>query len=110
MYPHERSLVERYQGRPFAFLGINSDEDRETLKAVMAREGLPWRCWCDGGAGGPIGQRYRVTGWPTIYVLDADGVIRHVQLRGQNLDAAVETLVREAESKAPVTQAGYKTK
>jgi hypothetical protein len=110
MYPHERSLVERYRGRPFVFLGINSDEDRQTLKAVMAREGLSWRCWCDGSTDGPIGQRYRIKGWPAIYVLDADGVIRHVQLRGQALDAAVDKLVLEAESKAAVSQAGYKAR
>src|SRR5438876_9786180 len=105
MYAHERSLVERYQGRPFVFLGINSDEDPQALKALMAREGLRWRCWWDQGAQGPIAKRYRVQGWPSIYVLDADGVIRHVQLRGQNLDDAVETLVREAERKTDVQQA-----
>jgi hypothetical protein len=105
MYPHERSLVERYQGRPFAFLGINSDEDREAIKSIMAREGLPWRCWYEGGACGPIARRYHVSGWPTVYVLDADGVIRQVQPRGRNLDDAVETLVREAENKSAVRQA-----
>jgi hypothetical protein len=101
MYPHERSLVERYQNRPFAFLGVNSDEDRTALKAVMAQEHLPWRCWCEGGTAGPIATRYRVRGWPTIYVLDANGVIRYSQVRGADLDTAVETLVREAESYLP---------
>ncbi len=98
MYRHERSLVERYQNRPFAFLGINSDEDRGNVKDLMAREGLPWRCWCEGSTCGPIATQYRVRGWPTIYVLDAKGVIRYVQVRGADLDTAVETLVREAEA------------
>src|SRR5947209_7125046 len=97
MYPHERSLVQRYQGRPFAFLGINSDDDPQSAKAIMAAEGLPWRCWWDGGAHGSIANRYLVNGWPTIYVLDAEGVIRCVQPRGRGLDEAVEKLVREAE-------------
>jgi len=104
--------VKTYQGRPFVFLGINSDEDPATLKELMTREDLPWRCWWDGGAAGPIAKRYLVSAWPTIYVLDGDGVIRYVQPRGQNLETAVETLVREAESKAEskaaVTQAGHK--
>jgi hypothetical protein len=28
MYPHERSLVKRLEGQPFALLGVNSDTDR----------------------------------------------------------------------------------
>ena len=99
--------MERYQGRPFAFLGINSDADPEALKALIARENLPWRCWWDGGAQGPIANRYRIEGWPTLYILDADGVIRYTRLRGQNLDDAVETLVREAESKPDLRQTAF---
>ena len=35
MYGHERSLVQRYQGRPFVLLGVNTDDDAETLKQVQ---------------------------------------------------------------------------
>ena len=34
-------------------------------------------------------------GWPTTYILDAQGVIRYRNLRGQELDDAVDTLVEE---------------
>ncbi len=40
MYPHERSLVKRLEGKPFALLGINSDEHRGRLKEAMAKEGI----------------------------------------------------------------------
>ena len=32
MFPHERSLVKRLEGKPFALLGVNSDEDKDKLK------------------------------------------------------------------------------
>ncbi len=32
MYPHERSLVEKLEGKPFALIGINSDLDRDKIK------------------------------------------------------------------------------
>jgi len=35
MYPHERSLVEKYRDEPFAILGVNSDEDLDELKPVV---------------------------------------------------------------------------
>ena len=98
MYPHERSLVEKYQGRPFALLGVNSDTDRERIRQAIAKEGINWRSWWAGSVDGPIPQLYRVKAWPTIYVLDARGVIRYVQVHGQALDDAIERLVREAES------------
>ena len=58
MYPHERSLVKRLEGQPFALIGVNSDRDREALKAVLATHvnaKLPWSCGnrkCVNGCGG----------------------------------------------------------
>jgi|SRR5579884_1343809 len=98
MYPHERSLVKRLEGKPFALLGINSDSDREKLKEVLKKEKITWRSWWDGGStSGPIASKWNVTGWPTIYVLDAKGVIRYRNVRDKKLDEAVDTLLQEME-------------
>lgn len=96
MYPHERSLVKRLAGEPFALLGINSDRDREELKKVMEKEEITWRSWWNGGStSGPISTMWNVRGWPTIYVLDAKGVIRYKNVRGEAMDKAVDTLLAE---------------
>ena len=97
MYPHERSLVKRLEGKPFALLGINSDPDRDELKKVMEKEQITWRSWWDGSTSGPITTAWSVNGWPTIYVLDSKGIIRYRDIRGDALDKAVDTLVQEAE-------------
>jgi hypothetical protein len=98
MYPHERSLVKRLAGRPFALIGINSDRDRSELKKIMAREGITWRSWWDGGrTEGPIALRWGVLAWPTVYVIDRRGVIRHRDVFNGELDAAVDRLLHEAE-------------
>jgi AhpC/TSA family len=102
MYPHERSLVKRLQSSPFALLGINSDTDKEEVREAMAREPNTWRYWWDGSKKGPIATRWNVSSWPTIYVLDAKGVIRYKQVRDSKLDKAVDTLLRElAADKTP---------
>ena len=99
MYPHERSLVKRLAGKPFALLGVNSDRDREALKEVMAKEEITWRSWWDGGSTrGPIAGQFNVSSWPTIYVLDAKGVIRYKGVRGAAMDKAVDTLLAEIEN------------
>ena len=96
MYAHERSLVEKYAGKPFAIVGINSDRERDKLKERMAEEEISWRSFFDGGGtGGPIASKWNVSGWPTIYVIDAEGRLRFKDVRGDELDAAIEELMGE---------------
>ena len=105
MYPHERSLVKRLRNKPFALLGINSDSDRKALREVLKEEKITWRSWFDGGKiGGPIATRWQVRGWPTIYVLDAKGVIRARDVRGEALDREVDKLLAEMEREKGVTR------
>lgn len=100
MYPHERSLVKRLQGEPFALVGVNSDKDKAKLAARMKEESITWPSFWNGpeGTRGPIATRWNVTGWPTIYVIDAKGVIRAKNLRGEALDAKVDELLAEMSS------------
>jgi thiol-disulfide isomerase/thioredoxin len=78
VYPRQRELAKQFEGKPFVLLGVNSDENRDELKKVLAKRGVTWRYWFDGGVrGGPIASAWNIQSWPTIYVLDAKGVIRH---------------------------------
>ena len=100
--PHEKELVARFQGRPFVLIGVNGDNTREAaLKAVRKNE-IPWRSFWNGeeGPGGPIAVNWNVRGWPTIYVIDQHGVIRHTQLHNERLDEPLEQLVAAAEKEA----------
>jgi hypothetical protein len=101
MYPHERSLVKKMEGKPFAIVGVNSDKDRDALKDIIKKEEMTWRSfWNDGSTGGPISTKWNVHGWPTLYVLDHKGTIRHKYLGSPGdevLDKVIEELVKEAE-------------
>jgi hypothetical protein len=99
MYPHERSLVKRLEDKPFALLGVNSDVDKDALKKVLKDEQITWRSFWNGpdGTSGPISTKWNVHGWPTIYVVDAKGVIRFKNVRGEAMDKAVDQLLKETE-------------
>jgi hypothetical protein len=105
MYPHERSLVKRLAGKPFALLGINSDQDRNALKEVLKKEQITWRSWWNGGTQGGIAEKWNVHSWPTIYVLDGKGTIRYRDVRGEAMDKAVDTLLEEMEKGKGTTSA-----
>ena len=97
MYGHERSLVESMNGRPFVLLGVNSDKEKSRVKKAVKENNLNWRSFWD-GRGGPIAKSFKIRGWPTIFLIDHEGVIQSKGfLRGENLDIALETLVSRAE-------------
>ena len=100
MYPHERSLVKRMAGRPFALIGVNSDTDLDKLHDRLKEEEINWRSfWCgDEGTGGPIPSLWNVRGWPTIYFIDHKGIIRDKNKRGEEADEVIDRLVAEAEA------------
>ncbi|WZO96043.1 TlpA disulfide reductase family protein [Isosphaeraceae bacterium EP7] len=97
MYPHERKLIEQLKAKPFVLLSVNTDEGKETLRKSIESGEITWRCWADGGSEGPISTRWGVVDFPTIYVLDAEGVIRFKKVSDENLDEAVETLLKAME-------------
>ncbi len=45
--PHERELVERLKGQPFALLGVDCKDEKDTARRVMARERMSWSSWYD---------------------------------------------------------------
>jgi hypothetical protein len=98
MYPHERSLVKKLARKPFALIGVNSDEDRDHLRKVIKEEEFSWRSFWDGSPEGPIATQWNVSGWPTIYVIDAEGRIRYKNVRDESLDRAIDDLLKEKES------------
>ena len=103
--PHERGLVERLKGQPFALLGVDCEENKDAARGVMARERMTWPNWFDGDAGtGPIARRYHIRGYPRVFILDARGVIRHRTVSSVGLDDAVDKLL--AEMKGPISGQG----
>jgi WD40 repeat protein len=96
MYPHERSLVKRLQGKPFALVGLNSDPDRDQLKAVFQKEQITWRSFLDGRLDGPIARRWGIYGWPSLFLIDHKGIIRLRNLGspgGEVLDKMIDELI-----------------
>ena len=104
MIPHERQMVERLKGKPFELVSISVDAKKETLKEFLSKEKMPWTHWWVGGDS-KFGEAWRIQSYPTIIVIDADGVIRHKDLRGEDLEKAVHVLLKEAERRIKRTAA-----
>jgi thiol-disulfide isomerase/thioredoxin len=100
MIPHEREMVKKHKDKPFALISVSGDEEKETLKKFLETNEMPWVHWWDGREG-KIVKGWKVTGFPTIYVLDTKGVIRFKRIGAvtHELDDVVEKLLAEAKDK-----------
>ena len=54
-----------------------------------------WRSAWEGSTGGAIPLAWNIQYYPSTFVLDHEGRIRHRDLRGEDLDRAVEALLAE---------------
>ena len=96
MLPHEREMTKRLAGKPFTLLGINSDQNRSVLKNKLAEQKVTWPNIYDGAKKQDvIGRKWNIIQWPTIYVIDKKGVIRHRELFDKPLEEAVTKLLNE---------------
>jgi S1-C subfamily serine protease/thiol-disulfide isomerase/thioredoxin len=96
MHEHERRLVKDLGDRPFALVGVAADEER-VARSLVEQKTVSWRNWMDGPQG-PITAQYRVSGFPTLYVLDHMGIIRYKQagfVEGEQLRKWVDELLKE---------------
>jgi hypothetical protein len=81
-------------------LGVNCDGDDQAALKAIKDERITWPNWNDGEPGeGPIVKRYHIRGYPTVFVIDAQGIIRHQQVLGTALDQTVDELLKEMETK-----------
>ncbi len=101
MLPHEKALVKRLANDPFALLGVNSDGDCESVLPRLQEEGINWRNAIDVTPSGDWATKWNVQGWPTLYLIDAEGVIREKWIGSPGddvLDQKIDELVAEAKS------------
>jgi hypothetical protein len=97
--PYERLLVNRYKGRKFALLGVNTDSP-DRLETAERSKKVTWRSFADGTLPGPIAKQWNVDSVPWMYVIDHKGIIRlKGNLDPEELDAALEPLLLEAEGR-----------
>ncbi len=94
-YPYQRSMLDLYKDQNVVLLGANSDSRLRTVRAAKEREGLSYRTWWDGGTDGPIATAWDVRTWPSTFILDAEGVIRFVDKRENEMILAVDRLLEE---------------
>ena len=95
MYDHERFVTRKLADKPFALIGVNSDRKLDHAREAVSDESLSWRHFWngEGGTNGKISSTWNVEAWPTVYLIDENGVIRFKGVLGEEIDAGLEIIV-----------------
>ncbi len=83
----------RYQGKPFSLLWVDGGDEPDRLRALATSGQITWPVFCD--RDNAIHNQWDVHQWPTTFTIDAEGIIRHRDVLGAELDRAIETLIEK---------------
>lgn len=76
LYPYWRSLAVRMKDSPFVLIGINSDPPQKA-PGIIENENITWpTIWEDCTKPDSINTKWYVQGWPTIFLIDQQGIVR----------------------------------
>lgn len=88
--PNVKEIYERYKDQGFEVYGVSLDDKKETWEKAISQHSLAWthvsslKGWkC------PVAKQYNVTGIPRMYLLDKEGRIVAMDLRGDVLKEKV---------------------
>ena len=94
--PNVKKVYKRFHDKGFEVLGISLDNKRELWTDAIAKHQLDWlhvsslegwKC--------PVAKLYSVTGIPATFLLDPEGKIIAIKLRGEELMETVEKLLNQ---------------
>ncbi|MFA6545024.1 MAG: TlpA disulfide reductase family protein [Limisphaerales bacterium] len=92
--PHVRQAYERFNKEGFEIVGISFDADRQRLEELVKREQIRWPQYFDGGGQDAApGKTFGVRHWPSMWLLDRNGVVRYISA-GAGLDRKITALLK----------------
>jgi len=78
--PHMKDIAKKFQGQPLVVLSVSLDDDEQKWKEFVAKNGMTWLQYRDGGFTGPISTLFEVRAIPHTFTIDADGVLQDEQI------------------------------
>lgn len=76
--PQMKQLADDFSGQEVAILGMNSDDDLDDARFVIDHLKLNYATLKNGQDNDRINMKYEIHGWPTLVVIDGNGVVRHI--------------------------------
>lgn len=94
--PNLLKMYKKYRNEGFEILGISLDEQKSLWESTIISDTLIWITVCDlKGNLGEVPITYQVYGIPTNYLIDPQGIIIDIDLRGEALQDKLQTIFKK---------------
>lgn len=92
--PELMRLYRKYHPSGLEIVGVNADIATEVAREFVEKNQIPWpqiHFTTEGerGRANPLARRYNVRGYPALFLVDGEGRVVGVHLRGRDLELAI---------------------
>ena len=99
--PHIRDVAKKFQGQPLVILSVSLDSDEQKWKEFIAKNGMTWLQYRDGGFTGRIAKMFDVTAIPHTFTIDSDGVLQEEHIGDASIEGKLKKLIARARELPP---------
>jgi thiol-disulfide isomerase/thioredoxin len=94
--PHMRDIAKKFEGQPLIVLSVSLDSDEQKWKDFIAKNGMTWLQYRDGGYTGSISKLFAVEAIPHTFTIDADGVLQDEHIGDASIEGKLKKLISHA--------------
>ncbi len=102
--PHQLAAYAKYHGKGFEIVAISLDESKTAVTDFIAERKLPWRQIHNASGGTDLIEAFGVSTIPAAFLIDPDGKIIRLELRGPALDKTLADLLGGAKAAAATSR------
>jgi len=92
--PRMQAAYAKYKAKGFEIVAVSLDEAKGVVDEFVKARKLPWKQIHNASSNGDLVEAFGVKSIPATYLIDPSGKIVRLELRGQALDKALESLLR----------------
>ena len=93
--PRLQAAYKTYHDGGFEIVGVSLDETKSALVDFVRARNVPWRQIHNASGGGDVVEAFGVNTIPATFLIDPQGVITRLELRGAALDQVLAKLIKD---------------
>ena len=91
--PHLKELYASYRKKGLVIIGVCEDDERAVLADFVKKNNLTWPMMWEGDADGAPAERFQISAFPTVLIVDRKGIVRYRGHGGAAVDYWLKKLL-----------------
>lgn len=92
--PKLQAAYETYHGKGLEIVSVSLDETPEAVSEFLKTRKMPWKQIHNATSGGDLVGSYGISNIPASFLIDPQGNVARIDLRGESLGKALESILK----------------